>query len=170
MSTIFNDKDYLELIKSLSDHQYDDDESVSYDEMEWIPSEPEIKEKLIKHNNGIIDLTNIKSNLIKDEILKCTNIKVGKFKIKIKHYSAVPSQKGSQMSLSLKLFEEKTQTPNGMPCKMDYSFAPYKDTRFDNRPWLKYFNQSSSAFNIPIETVVEIIRWLQALNKMGCFI
>jgi hypothetical protein len=39
--------------------------------MEWIPAEAEIKAKIPKLNNhGMIDLTNVKSSKLKEEILK----------------------------------------------------------------------------------------------------
>lgn len=90
------DQDYLELIQSLVDQQYDtavDDYDI--EKMEWIPSESEIKEKFHKSKtNGLIDLTNIKSVKLKEEILKCTNLKVGRSRSESTATTAYRASKG----------------------------------------------------------------------------
>jgi hypothetical protein len=168
----FNNQDYLKLLQEIVDQQYDDAvDDYNINDMEWIPSEPEIKEKIHKAStNGMIDLTNVKSSKLKEELMKCTNLKVGNFKIKIKRYNAVPSQAGAQMTVDMEIWEERTKTPNGMPCRIDYPLILYKDSRFDKRPWLKYFNQGNFATNVPIETAVEVIRWMQGIHKLTAFL
>jgi len=166
------DQDYLELIQLLVDQQYDhaiDDYDVV--KMEWIPSEPEIKQKIHRASSaGMIDLTSVKSSKLKEEILKCTNLRVGPFKIRIKRYNGVPSQQGMQMTVDMEVWEERTKTPSGMPCKIDYPMVFVKDNRFTNRPWLKYFNQGNFGSNVPIDTAVEIVRWMQAVKKLSAFL
>lgn len=166
------DQDYLELIQKLVDSQYDeaiDDYDIT--KMEWAPSEPEIKQKIHQASSaGMIDLTTVKSSKIKEEILKCTNLRVGSFKIRIKRYNGVPSQQGMQMTVDMEVWEERTKTPSGMPCKIDYPMIFVKDNRFINRPWLKYFDQGNFGTNIPIDTAVEIVRWMQAVKKLSAFL
>ncbi len=166
------DQDYLELIQKLVDQQYDDAvDDYNIDKMEWVPSEPEIKEKIHKSNtSGLIDLTNVKSSKLKEEILKCTNLKVGPFKVRIKRYNGVPSQQGMQMTVDMEVWEERTQTPSGRPCRIDYPMFFYKDSRFKGRAWLKYFNQGNFGTNVPIDTAVEIVRWMQAVKKLSAFL
>lgn len=167
----FTKREYLDLVQKLVDRQYDDAvDNYDIEQMEWIPSEPEIKQKIHQANNaGTIDLTHVKSSKIKEEILKCSNLRVGAFKVRVVRYNGVPSKNGAQMALSLKVWEERNQTPSGMQCQMDYPMHFNKDNRFDGRPWLKYF-QDNTAHNVPIDTVVEIVRWLQAVHKLTAFL
>jgi len=168
----FTDQEYLELIQKLVEEQYNDAvDDYNIDKMEWIPSEPEIKQKIHRAStSGMIDLTNVKSNKLKEELLKCTNLKVGSFKVRIKRYNGVPSQQGMQMTVDMEVWEERTKTPSGRPCKIDYPMIFHKDTRFKGRPWLKYFNQGNFGSNVPIDTAVEIVRWMQALKKLTAFL
>lgn len=169
------DAEYLELCLKLVDEQYDDAiDEYDISKMEWMPAEPEIKSRIPEQNTwGTMDLTNVLSTKLKEEILKFSNLKVGTFKIKISRYNGVPSQEGAKLCMDLEVKEAKTHTPNGVPCGpggVEYAIDLYKDTRFKNRPWLKYFNNSGHAHNVPVDTVVEIVRWLQALKKLTAFL
>lgn len=166
------DSEYLELLSKLVDEQYEDAlDEYDIQKMEWMPSEPEVKQKIHQAStSGMIDLTNVLSSKIKEEILKCTNLKCGVFKIRVSRYNGVPSQQGAKMCLDLEVKEERTQTPSGHPCRVDYPMNFHKDTRFKNRPWLKYFNEKGYASNVPIEIVVEIVRWMQAVKKLSAFL
>jgi hypothetical protein len=169
----FTNQEYLELCQRLVDQQYEDlvDETPAIDN-EWIPAEPEFKwKKKFKPNvNGSIDMTDTKSNLIRDLLWKCTNIKVGNFKIRISSYTGEPGQHGALVSMRLEVWEERHKTPNGHPCKIDFPVNWTKDTRFTGRPWLKYFTNGYSGGTIPIDTVVDIIRWMQAIKKLTAFL
>ena len=165
------DQEYLELIQKFVDQQYDQVDDHNTEKMEWIPAEPEYKKKIHQANTaGMIDLTHVKSTKIKEELLKCTNLKVGNFKVRIKRYNGVPSHQGIQMTVDMEVWEERNQTPSGRPCKIDFPMLFYKDNRFLGRPWVKYFNQGNFATNVPIDTAVEIVRWLQALKKLTAFL
>jgi hypothetical protein len=166
------DIDYLDLIQKLVDQQYDDAiDDYDISRMEWIPSEPEIKKKIHQaSSSGMIDLTNVKSNKIKDELLKCTNLRVGPFKVRIKRYNSVPSQKGAQMTVDIEVWEERTKTPSGNPCRIDYPMIFSNDSRFSNRPWLKYFDRGNFGTNVPIDIAVEIMRWMQGIHKLTAFL
>ncbi len=169
------DKEYMELCLKLVDEQYDDAlDEYDIENMEWIPSEPEIKKHIPRPDTyGMIDLTNVLSTKIKEEILKCANIRVGNFKMTIARFNGVPSQEGSKLCADFGIKEVRTKTPSGVPCGpggMEYPADVLKDSRFKGRPWLKYFKDGSYAHNVPIDTVVEIIRWLQALKKLTAFL
>lgn len=165
----------MELCLKLVDEQYDDAvDDYDIDKMEWIPSEPEIKKNIPQPNTwGTIDLTNVLSTKIKEEILKCANIKVGTFKIRVARFNGVPSQEGAKLCMDIEIKEARKTTPNGVPCGpagVEYPADVLKDTRFKGRPWLKYFKDGSYAHNVPVDTVVEIVRWLQALKKLTAFL
>jgi hypothetical protein len=170
MSELTNEE-YLALCQKLVDQQYDDAvDDYDISKMEWIPAESEAKERMIKvNNNGMIDLTHVRSTKIKEEIFKCGNLKVGDFKIIISHYSGVPSQEGANLTCNLRFMGHQSKTMNGMPCNMDSFVNIAKDNRFFGRPWLKYFH-GSNADNVPIDTVVDIIRWMQAIKKLTAFL
>ena len=166
-----SDQDYLRLLQKLTDQQYDDAiDDYDINKMEWIPSEPEVKEKIKASTWGMIDLTNVKSNKIREEIQKCTNLKVGPYKIRVSRYHGVPSQLGAQICLDLEVMEERTHTPSGMPCRIDYRMDFTKDSRFKKCHWVKYFDTSGCANNIPLDTVVEIVRWMQISKKLSAFL
>jgi hypothetical protein len=164
--------DYLKLLQEYVDQQYDDAiDDYNIEEMEWM-NEPEIKMKVIQANsNGTIDLTEVKADKIKDELFKCTNLKIGTFKIRINRYHGLPSNDGSLIVMNLEVWEEKKHTPNGHPCKIDFPLIFHKDTRFIGRNWVtKYFDKKSVAYNVPVETVIEIVRWMQAVTKLSAFL
>ena len=166
-----SDQDYLRLLQQVTDQQYDDAiDDYDISKMEWIPAEPEIKEKIKASTWGVIDLTNVKSSKIKEEIQKCTNLKVGTFKLRISRFNGVPSQEGAKLCVDLEVMEERTQTPSGMPCRVDYRMDFSKDSRFKKCHWVKYFNSGGCGNNVPIDTIVEIVRWMQAANKLSAFI
>jgi hypothetical protein len=169
MSSLTN-QEYLDLVQKLVDQQYDDAEDQNDVVMEWIPSESEAKKKMVQANtNGVIDLTNVKSGKIKESLFKCTNLQVGSFKIRITRYNGAPSQDGTRIDMDLEVYEAKTKTPSGHPCKVDYPVDFYKDNRFANKSWIKYFRRYCGD-NVPADTVVEIIRWFQAVTKLNAFL
>jgi hypothetical protein len=166
-----SDQDYLELLQRITNQQYDDAiDDYDINKMEWIPAEPEIKEKIKAQTWGMIDLTHVKSSKIKEEIQKCTNLKAGAFKLRVSRYNGVPSQQGAKLCLDLCVMEERTQTPSGRPCKVDYPMNFSKDSRFSKCHWVKYFDAAGQGTNVPLDTVVEIIRWMQAAKKLSAFL
>ena len=76
---------------------------------------------------------------------------------------------GLPLSMDIKLSEEKTKTPSGNPCKMNYPVLMDKDLRFSNRKWSSLF-YNGIANNISIDLVVDIIRWLQVITKLPAFL
>jgi hypothetical protein len=166
----FTDQEYLELLQKLVDQQYDDAiDDYDIDKMEWAPSEPEIKKKIEKLNHhGMIDLTHVKSNKLKEEVKKCSNLRVGNFKITLTHIRPDPIR--GDVGYDLEIREERTKTPSGMPCRIDYRTDIIKDSRFKGRPWLKYFMNNGIGTNVPVETIVDIVRWMRAIKKLTAFL
>lgn len=165
-----SDQDYIRLLQQLTEQQYDDAiDDYDINKMEWIPAEAEIKKKLESLNHhGMIDLTTVKSSKLKEEIKKCANLRVGTFKIMLTHIH--PNPINGDIGYDLHIKEECTKTPSGMPCRIDYRADISKDSRFKGRPWLKYFKGEGYASNVPIDTVVEIVRWMQVVKKLSAFI
>lgn len=168
-------EDYLRLLEQYANDQYgNEDPILNIDDFQdaWIPAESPAKERMITANAyGSIDLTNVKKEKIIEALYKCTNLKIGNFLIKITRYSGQPDKnnQGPDLTMDVSIWEDKFKTPSGNPCKMTYRVNFKKDTRFDTRPWAKLFG-NGSASKVPNETVIDIIRWMQALNRMTAFL
>ena len=77
------DKDeFLRLITMYVDSTYDCEEGVPEEDVSIFIESYE-RAKPIKIDNGVIDLTNVKSHLLKDKIGTFSNFKVGSFIIKV---------------------------------------------------------------------------------------
>ena len=142
--------------------------SVNEDELEdyinpesWIPSEPEIKKKALSNIVNMIDATNLKRTAIEGIIAKSKQITVGKFMI--------TSEVNNEGTLSYIIYENITKTPSGFPCKIQTKINVEKDNRFTETNWRTLFHGCYGR-KIPINTCVDIIKWLQAMNKLICFI
>lgn len=171
----FTKQEYLELVSKLTEQQYDqlaEEDEEEY--IEWTPSEPEIKEKLVRiRSDAVTDLTNAKKKDLANLIFKSTNLKIHNFTIKITTYHGEPDEKGATLNVGFTLYHEVNETPNlHAPCRMTYPCNVYKDSRFKGRTWLKFFDVAtgSHATNIPTETLIDIIRWIQVVVKYPAFL
>jgi hypothetical protein len=169
MKTFTND-DFLRLIDDLDD-QYGDDADDPENDFVWVPADPLYKKKIKSPGpDGVIDLSTIKKENIKDKLFNHTMFKVGIYTIRITRYSSDPNDsKNKDLSLDLSFLYDETKTPSGIPCEMQYKFEPSKDNRFNQCSWLKYLTNSSTMKNVPIDEVVEIIRWFQGVHRMTAF-
>jgi hypothetical protein len=171
MSKTFTEEEYLDLVTRLAEQQYGSLDDIVVGDAEWMPSEAPIKEKMFRaKNEGTIDLTKIKKDQIKDLLFKHNNIKIYDFLIRITFYHGEPGKDGANLTVDVSLYNEIHKTPlSGAPCKMTVPFSITKDNRFTKRPWLSYFVNSHGK-NIPADTLVEIIRWMQVVKKLPAFL
>ncbi len=163
----FSPEEFLKLLQDIINEQEDDDtyrrdEVITNDYLNQY--EPPSK-KFQVNDAGILDLTKCKRENIEEELFKCTNIKVGNFTFKIKKYSMTTDP----LTMDIRIFEDKTRTPSGNPCKMTYPVNIKTDTRFKESYWSPLFTAQNSAFNVPVETAIDIIKWLQAASKFVAF-
>jgi len=177
--TNISKEEYLKLLEDLANDQYgyDDppEEEPYIPDEAWIPSESVAKEMIrMKSLHGKIDVTKFRKDKIQDALYKCMNVQVGDFLIKIDSYHGYPDKfgKGANLTMDIEVWEKRYRTPSGAPCNMDFRIDWSKDDRFFTRKWLSYFQggASSAAANVPVETVIEIVRWMQAIKKMGAFL
>lgn len=164
-------KEYLKYLQYLTDNKYDYSEEPETDntpDNSWIWSEPPAKSKMKSVVfNGIVDAINLRKEHIKEALGKAKNIQVGSFTLHVSSYYGLdPLQENT---FSFTVYERKTKTPTGQPCSMDLKADLTKDNRFTGRPWLSYF-KGSHARDVPIDTIVDIIRWMQALKKLTAFL
>lgn len=170
-------EEYLRLVEQYANEQYGSDVSDEYtiSEDAWIPAVSEIKEKMAKALNsrsGCVDLTSVRKDKIREALYKCSTVKIGAFLIKIDEYWGEPDKygKGDNLNMDLSIWEERYRTPSGNPCRMTYRMNLHQDSRFTARPWLPLFNKSGTAYQVPVDTVVEIVKWMQAIKKMSAFL
>lgn len=171
-------EEYQKILEEIYNEQYNDEpETDLIPDDSWIPAESSAKEAMLRATNnkhGIIDVTKFRKEKIQDALYKCMNIQVGGFLIRIDSYNGEPGKlsKGATLSLDIEVWEKRFKTPSGNPCNMDFRMDWSKDNRFFGRPWLKHFGNgnSSSAHDVPVETVIEIVRWMQALKRMNAFL
>jgi hypothetical protein len=173
MST-FSKEEYLELVRNLTNQQYDELSDEEEDWIEWMPAEPQIKEKLTRvRGNEVTDLTNIKKAQIPDLLYKTSTIKVHNFTIKISTFHGDMDGDEANLTVDFTLYQEVYQTPNlKAPCKMTYSCNVFKESRFEGRPWLKYFDQQTGSHGtkVPTATLIDIVRWIQVAVKYPAFL
>lgn len=166
-------EDYLKLLQEISSEEEYEVPNTYYSESAWIPAESPLKDKIKKAAmNGVIDVMGFKKDQIQDAIYKCSTLKANAFTIKINEYHGLPGKNidPSTLTLDISVWETHYKTPSGAPCKMEYRMNFFKDDRFANRPWLSYFGPSGSAHNIPTKTVVDIVKWIQAVQKLSAFL
>lgn len=167
------DQEYFELIKRLVNQQYTlEEESVTNDLTgSWIPAESEAKQRMmrLKENTGFCDLTNIKKNKMREFIVKSNGIKVGQFVAKIIK-SEYSEKDMKDLVLDITLYEEKYKTSSGNPAVLLNKIDPVKDFRFSKCHWVTYWNTFQVGKKIPIEKVLDVVRWLQGVRKLTAFI
>jgi hypothetical protein len=165
-------QEYFELIQRLVNQQYTQEEESLPDSFSgsWIPAESEIKQKMkLKEAGGFCDLTNVKKNKMKDFIVKSGGIRVGQFVAKIIKSEYTDNQM-KDLVLDLTLYEEKYKTALGNPAVLLNKIDPIKDYRFSKCQWVIHWNGFQTGKKIPIDTVLDIVRWLQGIRKLTAFI
>ncbi|CAM6006090.1 unnamed protein product [Sphagnum balticum] len=165
------------MLESLNEGQYGSDEENyvpdNYSEDAWMPAVSPHKEKMFRTvRNGQLDITKYRKEQIKDAIYKVTNLIVGEFLIHITEYHGMKAgnkPQESKLNLDIILYRTKYKTETGQHCNMQFKLDPRTDNRFTGKPWLEMF-AGSRADNIPVDTLVDIIRWLQALKRINAFL
>jgi hypothetical protein len=159
-------EDYIALVK-----QYQEDGELNLSECNDIIKNAidtagnEKKEILLNryHSDAIQDLTDVEIDKIIETMQTATNLKVGGFSIRVRNHT------GKTVDLILyedKLMGSKFSATKKSPIKLNI----LKDVRFEDCEWLKYFkNGTQIGAKIPVETAIEIIRWCQAVTKIGAF-
>ena len=67
--------------------------------------------------------------------------------------------------------EEKSRIFNGQPGKIIEKVNMAKDSRFYNKSWMKYFNNPIKlGTKVPLETVADIVKYLQFVFKNPAFL
>lgn len=183
MSFISKD-DYLKLLESVQQEDFDQIDHLDPPDTAWIPARSSAHDMLEKararQSYGILDIVEYKREQIQEALYECINLQVGEFIIHVEEYHGRPAKlskakntspsPASELTMDIVVYQERLTTPSGIPCKMQYMMDFFQDNRFTNQAWLSHFTHKGRARNIPVETVVDMIRWLQALNRMNAFL
>lgn len=165
--------EYTKLIQDFYNDQYEDnDERTS--EQDIIMGQRLVEAAIKKQSfrspphNGTTDLTNIKSDKIKENLLLSQNFKVGKFLIKIKKWNTAYNLDDG---VDISIYEDtKDQTASGKIFATLKKVDVIKDNRFKGRLWISQFDRFQSGNGITYSTLIDIVRWLQAMTKLTCFL
>lgn len=166
-------EEYLKMLEELPDQYGDDDDLYSIPEEAWMPAEPPAKQRMkAAHATAVVDVLNFKKAKIKESLYQYMNIKIGLFLLRVEKYHGIyyRDEDCSELMLDISFWETKYMTPSGNTCNMDLHMNFHNDDRFTGKPWLSYFDMKGRAHNIPVETTVSIIRWLQAIQRLPAFL
>ena len=144
----------------------------------WIPAESPAKEKMNLRRaadaTGVIDVLKYKKPQIREALYRSINLQVGEFIIHVDEYHGRPAIKKmppqAELTMDIQVMQEKYKTPSGAPCKMTYKMDFFKDNRFAECPWISYFTFKGAAHNIPMETVVNIVKHMQIIQRLNAFL
>lgn len=178
----FTKEDYLRMLHEAAQEQYGSEDGdyveplPQIDESAWIPAIDPRKEQMLERLRrstmyGRIDAAKLRKEQIQDALYKCVNLEVGGFILHVNEYHGHPTpKKGKELTLDISILSRQNRTATGAPCSMDLPANLHKDDRFQKRPWLHLFDVKGRAYEVPMETVVDIVRWLQALKRMNAFL
>ena len=167
-------EEYLRLIEKYADELYgSENPDVDYDDIipDWEEQETyyEAKEKPRFDYDAACDLTTANEDKIRVRLHLVGNIMVGKFLLKANRYTAgamfdkVAKKEDPGPFLTIAIYEQRK--------KLHDKVNLAKDVRFQGMPWIVYFkNPIASGKDIPFETVVEIVRWLQGISRLPSFL
>jgi len=165
---ISSKKDYFKLLEEIAIEQYNSEDNFeAIPEDAWMPAESPAKDRMKKKAfSEVVDATNLRKEKIRNALTMFSNIKVGNFLIRVRNYSADLLDKGV---FSITIYERRYKTSTGNPCNMDVPAKLSEDDRFSGRSWLTYFDGAHGE-NIPIDIIIDIVRWMQAIKKLSAFL
>ena len=166
-----SNEEYLELITRLTKEQYDDAEPMAQPDpfergLRQLERAVKAKLKIPANSQYKIDASDFKLDQIKPILTQTDKIQVNNFTVDV--ISRPLSDKG-EYQLNILIWEKRFKTPSGNPCNIDYRILVNKDKRFATRKWAEFFKGSYSGV-VSVDTVVDIIRWMQMLKRLPAFL
>lgn len=158
-------KDFLERARKEMEEEYGDELGEIIPEIDYsVPSEKAIDPM----SNAMLD--NVGRERLEKALLSSGNCTIGRFILKIhRDKGAVAKRRDDKAGcLSVSLYEKGDDG-------LDRRVQMERDYRFREAPFLTYFDKPSHKVqevgkNVPIEDLVLLLRWLQAINNIGAFI
>ncbi len=127
--------------------------------LDWPKNHREQMEK-IKRSHLVIDLSEMTEDQILAELQLGGQFIIGAFLLRCRWV-------GETRELDVNLWEQTRVCLMGKESTLHIKFRVQEDFRFKNQDWLTYFNMSGQGEKIPEQVVVEIIRWIQGIQKMA---
>lgn len=168
----FNDQDYVQLLYKLYNSAYQcEDELDTLDNSNYYePIFETVKDFQQPDINSYADLTKIPADKIKDFIYKHRNLRIGNFLIQITNYCCSPSNHNyDNLELTIIIHEEfnyNSKQDKVLSSKVNVN----KDHRFECKSWRNKFNSYRIGSSLSIEDTIDIVRWLQGLNRLSSFL
>lgn len=167
----FTDKEYLALLQSISDQRYqDDEEDISEPKTDWIP--PPVEQKILRKvsTNSVKDISlTANKEQIRQAITNYNNLQIGKITVKIIWHNEESCDTLNRATFNFSIYHEVNKTPSGQAAKLINPLNVHKDSRFTGQEWLHYFKEKRASA-VPFETLVEIIRYCQVIQKLAAFL
>lgn len=160
MKNNFDWEEFLRVAKKLSEEEYDLKEDINFNDILERRAE-EIKEKIVEKEEKsldpiIKDLLNTEPDQISEAIKNKLNIKIGKFMV------CNIRERHKPKEIQTKIMENKIMN-NGKDLLC--TVPVHKDFRFKEMPNVGLFNKLSSSAKLTHEQLIEIVRWLQVIEK-----
>jgi hypothetical protein len=170
----FSLEEYKNLIDDHYSNQYGERiesyEEGDYAEIKDIEHFQEIKCRKFDFSNSIANVTDVKKNQLRDYIEKYRYFTIGDFSIRI---NSLTDEKFSVSRFgkraSVVIYENISDKKIPENYRKLHKVNPLKDDRFVDCEWIVNF-YNSNGYNIDIETMVEILKWLQCLSKLRVFL
>lgn len=126
---------------------------------------------LLSKKTRSIDVTNMKKNEIMSYINTRSEFTIGNFIVHV-------DEGDKEDHVNIHILENQYKTASGFPCNMLVKKDIVADKRFSSCPWLPYFYHNSkygsvprkTAYDVPIDEIINIIKWIKAINKMTAFL
>ena len=173
--TTFTEQEFIDLVNYLNDRRYDyEEEESTYDYGFYDDNDPVIsvkKKSLIVQSNTWIDLSKATREEIRDSLFKFMGLKIGNYTIRIRNYNGKSNDdQDIALGVSITVYHDVFMTPLGHPCNMTLPLNVSKDKRFVGAAWLSYFSDGAHGTEIPVDTMVEIVRYFQVIDKLSSFV
>lgn len=170
-------EEFLKLIKEVVEEEekylkYDEPEEDTLDYStavaELLKKHNRAKKVLLSKKSGSIDVTNMKRNEILTHIKTKSEFTIGNFIVHVDNGD-------KEDYVNIHILENQHKTASGFPCNMLVKKDVVRDKRFSSCPWLSYFSSKHgsprrTAYNVPAEEIINIIKWIKAINKMTAFL
>lgn len=156
-------EEYLKLLDAVLKEQQIDDLEVN---KEYLNDEPVKKSLRFNYveTQGVIDATEMTREAIDFAWKNQGNVKVGNFLLKVTAFV-----ESDNPHIHFNLYDyEKDEKGKVIATKIDIN----KDIRFTNVAWKEYYNKSriTPFMNAPLYITLDVIEWLQKLDKLGAFV
>lgn len=158
-------EEYLEYINDVYHGEYyeEDHSDTMWHDLHEIASERLERYKNQKNipNTSSKDVSNCKSEEIKNYIFQYFELTVNDFIVKIHKYDV---SKNNLVKFGISFWYHAYKTPSGHPCNMVFKLNLKKDSRFNSQSWVED-SVENKLYNLSSEKLVEIIKYLQYVVK-----